>query len=138
MMLRISTLMGESIMFFISLSIFSILSLSLFLPLANIGYQSARYEYLDGYSRGFSITYLFTTSSYVYLYNEGRAIDNLSKIYFDGVELSPSIQFFNGSDWITSSKIPSETVFRISISFKPSRIDLVVNNEYILDIEVVS
>ncbi len=138
MILRVSNLLGESILFFISLSIFSLLSITLFIPAANLGYQSSLDEYLDGYSYGYSVSYLFSDTGYLYLYNDGRDINVISKIYVEGLEIQPIIQVFNGSEWVTSFSIPSYTVFRFNVSFLPSQVDIVVEDRYVLHVEVVS
>ena len=137
MMLRISNLLGESILFFISLSIFSLLSFTLFVPMANIGYQSYMEEYLDGYSYGYSVSYLFNDGDFIYLYNGGRDIYRISKIYMDGLEVQHYIEVFDGSSWIGSSKVPSQAVFRFNITYLPSQIDLVIEDRYILHVEVI-
>lgn len=136
MILRISSLLGESILLFIGLSIFSLLSLSLFIPVMNIGYQESIDTYLDGYSYGYMVSYLFSDSSYIYLYNGGRELEQLSKVYLDGELTITYIEYFNGSKWVESTKIPPNTIFRLSINQDPNRVDLIVVDKFVIHVEV--
>ncbi|HIQ13082.1 MAG TPA: hypothetical protein EYH44_01670 [Thermoprotei archaeon] len=136
MIIRISNLLGESILLFIGLSIFSLLSLSLFIPVLNIGYQESIDTYIDGYSYGYIVSYLFSDSRYIYLYNGGRELEHLSKIYLDGELANVNIEYFNGSTWVGSTKIPSNTIFRLSINQDPNIVHLIVLDQFVIRVEV--
>ena len=135
MILRFSNILGESLLFFISLSILSILSISLFNPKMNLAISSAYATYEDGYKYGYKIDFLQKDSAYLYFLNSGRTIKNISIIYLDDVKYTGPVFILRNGAWQTSGHINKGDVFKIPYnSTNLTKLDLVVDGKYILHV----
>ncbi len=137
MIYRISSLLGETTLFFITISIFSILSLSLFYPMLNNTRVDVLSNYENGYKYGYYVTYLFTESNYIYLYNDGRPISDITSVYIGNQSIIPSIQVLHNNSWLNTTHIPTDSIFRFYYGDIPQSIDLVIEGKYVIHIEVV-
>ncbi len=133
MIIRISNILGESLLFFISISILSILTFTTFIPGKNVVLMSTREAYMDGYRYGYKISYLTWEDGYVYLMNIGRNIWNITRIYLDGQIYNGTFEIYRGGIWIQSDKWLEGEILRIPYPYPgPNRVDLIILEKYVL------
>jgi len=134
---RFSNMLGESLLFFISISLLSILSLSFFTPFSNILLSDSYETYESAYKYGYRVEFLRRDAVYLYLINVGREIRNITELYLDGIRYSGPIFIFQNGSWQLSRHIDRDMIFRVvHQGYNISKLDLIVDDKYVLHIQI--
>ncbi len=134
-MLRVSSLLGESLLFFISISILSIITLTAVFPSKNLLILSTRETYLDGYRYGYKVAFLTQSSGYIYLMNIGRNISRINLIYIDGVKYNGSIEIYVNGTWSQNFRWLYGSILRLQNSNQDfKKIDFVIEDRYVIHV----